>query len=41
MYANRRHTLYNAANDDFERITIDQKFVYLMQFEWKSVSQFL
>ncbi len=22
-------------------MAIDQKFVYLMQFEWKSVSQFL
>ncbi len=46
MYANRRHTtsMYNSANEsdpDFEGMFIDQKFIYLMQFEWKSVSQFL
>ncbi len=42
MYANRRHTMYNSANASnpgFERMAIDQKFFYLMQFEWKSVSQ--
>ncbi len=42
--ANRRHVMYNSANEsnpDYQRMYIDQKFVYFMQFEWESVSQFL
>ena len=44
MYANRRHAVYhstNESNPDFERISIDQMFAYLIQIEWKTVFQFL